>query len=176
MISKWTPAYREIGKYAKHLTEGRFISIDPSIGSTSSLPGFAVYEQARCINSGVLKIDISGTVPGRLRELAYQVRKLYRQHDPMVLIYEEIPSQRYGGGNAKAHASLLKALGVILSISGPDVHIGLHPISWKKMVRPEYVKGDEADAIEMGFIAIQIARLNLTAEKEKQEKKASKKA
>lgn len=91
--------------------------------------------------------------------LANGIRKLYRDFDPDVLVYEEIPAQRYGGGgNANAHASLLKALGVILSVPGPDGYVGIYPISWRKLVRETYVKGDEADAVEIGWIVIELAR------------------
>jgi hypothetical protein len=86
------------------------------------------------------------------------VRKLYKEWDPDVLVYEDIPSQRQGGGNANAHASLLKAVGAILSVSGPDYYVGLMPVSWKRMVREDYVKSDIRDAIEMGWIAIAVAR------------------
>jgi hypothetical protein len=60
-------------------------------------------------------------------------------------------------GNAIAHASLHKALGVILSVPGPTGFVGIMPFSWKKLVRDTYVKGDEADAVEMGYVAIEVA-------------------
>ena len=60
-------------------------------------------------------------------------------------------------GNAVAHASLLKALGAILSVPGPDGYVGIMPVSWKKMVRDTYTKGDEADAVEIGHVIIECA-------------------
>jgi hypothetical protein len=60
-------------------------------------------------------------------------------------------------GNANAHASLLKALGAILSVPGPDGYVGIMPVSWKKMIRNTYEKGDEADAVEIGYIVIECA-------------------
>jgi hypothetical protein len=31
------------------------------------------------------------------------------------------------------------------------------PVSWKKMIRNTYEKGDEADAVEIGYIVIECA-------------------
>lgn len=158
MIAKTTAVYPHIRANILSITEGVIVSIDPSIGSTSSQPGWAVYRAGKLMNAGTFEIDPTWYTWERLQRLSHHVRKLYAEYDPDVLVFEDIPSQRYGGGNANAHASLLKAVGVILSISGPDAFIGLHPITWKKLVRSEYRKGDMEDAIEMGWIAIQIAR------------------
>lgn len=168
MLSKTSQAYQALEKCHFYVINGIVISIDPSIGSTSSMPGYAVYKQGVLQESGVLKIDRSGSVAQRLQELSHRVRKLYSTWNPDVLVYEEIPSQRYGGGNANAHASLLKAVGVILSISGPEGYVGLTPQSWKKMTRPEYTKSDENDAKELGYIAIlEAARISQEVTKKK---------
>lgn len=172
MLSKTSKAYESISKARLALTEGIVVSIDPSIGSTSSLPGWAVYIRGELQCSGTFDINRNANVPTRLQELAYELRKLYNTVGvPDVLVYEDIPAQRYGGGNANAHSSLLKSVGVILSVSGPDAHVGLLPISWKRLVRPEYQKGDEADAIEIGWIAIQEARKIIEEDGAKQGRK-----
>lgn len=140
------------------LQQGIVVAIDPSIGSNSSMPGWAVYKAGELLGSGTFALDLNKGRPQRLQQLAHFLRKLYATWNPDVLVYEEVPSQRYGGGNnfgnAKAHASLLNALGVVLSISGPDYYVGLQPISWKKCARPTYVKSDQADAEEIGWVAI----------------------
>jgi hypothetical protein len=158
MIGKNTKSYSTIRNCLTQLIEGRVLSIDPSIGSTSSLPGWAYYVSGELIASGEIEIDPSLPIWKRLRLLVHGIRKLYREYEPDVTIYEEIPPQRHGGGNAEAHASLLKALGAILSVSGPDYYVGIHPISWKPMVRSTYVKGDKEDAIEFGWIVIEEAK------------------
>lgn len=178
-LGRDTAAYGDIRNSLTTILRGVVIAIDPSIGSSSSMPGWALYRAGALISSGTLGINPDQSVWKRLRDLARAMRSLYKETDPDVLVYEEIPSQRYGGGgNANAHASLLKAVGVILSIPGPDVCVGLHPLSWKKMVRETYVKGDEADAVEMGWIAIaEAARIAETnppgayGKKKKQERK-----
>lgn len=159
MLGKGTKAYGQIQGALLPLLRGRMIAVDPSVGSTSSQPGYAVYIQGELRNSGIISIDPSLPIWDRLHRLNYGVRKLYQEWDPDVLVYEDIPAQRHSTfnnkGNAEAHSSLLKAVGAILSVSGPDHYVGLHPSSWKAMVRPEYTKSDINDAIEMGWISIQ---------------------
>ena len=145
-------------KYYKLLLRGTVLAIDPSIGSNSSMPGWAIYSQGNLIDSGIIEIVPKQEVPIRLQILSRKVRQLELMYKPDILVYEDIPSQRHGGGNANAHASLLKALGAILSVEGPAAHIGLHPQTWKRLARDGYTKGDEEDAIEMGWIAIDIAK------------------
>lgn len=174
MISKTSAVYTETSTCTRELLEGVVVGIDPSIGSTSSQPGFSVYRAQQLMASGTLDIPAHRTIPERLRMLNNHVRKLFRDWSPDVLVYEQIPAQRHGGGgNAWGHASLLKALGVILSIPGPDHHVGILPVSWRKLTRPDYVKGDENDAIEFTWIVLQLAQ-EIEEAKERKPKKSSK--
>ena len=157
MLGKDSQAYLQIQEHVKELLEGVVVSIDPSIGSSSSMPGYAVYRAGELLESGTFVIahrDVS--VADRLRALHNHVRKLYNKYNPDVLVYEDIPSTRHGGG-AGGHASLLKALGAILAVPGPAGHVGLYPVSWKSEARETHVKGDEQDAVEIGWVAIQVA-------------------
>lgn len=161
-ISKASVIYKEIRLAREPLTQGRVICIDPSIGSTSSMPGWAFYSAGEYINSGVLRINPVGSIPTRLQALSGLLRDLYSEYHPEVLVYEKIAPRRYGrGGNASAHASLLKAVGTTLSVAGPEHYVGMIPTSWKRCTRPGYTKSDENDAIEMGWIAIDVARTML---------------
>lgn len=153
-LSKDSGAYQQIAECTHHLQNGVVLCIDPSIGSSSSQPGYALYRKGELFESGILPIAPDGTVHARLQKLRSHMYNLISIWQPDVLVYEDIPSQRHGGGNANAHASLLKAVGVILSISGPEHYVGLLPISWKRMARPSYTKGDREDAVEVGYIAI----------------------
>jgi hypothetical protein len=157
-IGKQSNAYEMISNNLKGLTDGLIVAIDPSVGSGSSMPGFSIYRAGELIDSGILEIKYHRPLPDRLRELANRVRKLYLAYPPDILVYEEVPVQRYGGGNATAQASLLKALGVILSVAGPSGYVGIPPVSWKAAARDTYVKSDENDAIEIGWVAVQTAR------------------
>jgi hypothetical protein len=158
MLGKQTKAYGDIESNLQGLIHGLVVSIDPSIGSTSSMPGWAVYRRGELINADIFVINPAHSVPDRLRTLHNHVRRLYKKYNPDVLVYEDIPAQRQGGGNANAHSSLLKALGVILSVPGPDGYVGLMPVSWKGEARDTYTKSDVNDAIEMGYVAITVAK------------------
>lgn len=166
MLSKSSQAYQQIEHAAHYLVHGVVISIDPSVGSRSSMPGWAAWREGELQDSGILRLDVGAALHRRLRQLAREMRKVYDAYQPDVLVYEEIPAQRHGG-NAANHASLLKAVGVILSVPGPEV-VGIYPVSWKKLVRPEYVKSDEADAIELGWVSIEEAKKILSRQKSKE--------
>lgn len=157
-VGRNTDFYNDVRANLKLLLEGTVISIDPSVGSSSSLPAYAIYKQGKYIESATIEIDIGKPLWLRLQELSIRLRSLYKFVEPDVLVFEDIAPQRYGGGNAEAHASLLKAVGAILAIRGPRGYIRLKPIVWKKLIRPTYVKGDREDAEEMGFITLQLAQ------------------
>jgi hypothetical protein len=156
-LTKTSKAYGDIEDNLQGILDGVIISIDPSIGSSSSMPGWAIYRAGQYVASGTFDIPVHRSIPDRLRMLANHVRKLYNEYPADVLVYEDIPAQRYGMGNAVAHASLLKALGAILSVPGPDGYVGIMPVSWKKGVRDTYQKGDESDAVEIGYVVIEFA-------------------
>lgn len=158
MLGPNTQAYSELRNATKEILDGIMLSIDPSIGSTSSMPAWAAYQAGILLRSGVILIDCTMSTPLRLQALNYAIRQLIKNWDPDVLVYENITDIPFKGYAARGHASLHKALGAILSISGPEKYVGILPGSWKKMVRPEYVKSDENDAIELGWVAIQEAR------------------
>lgn len=144
------------------LVSGTVLAVDPSCGSSSSLPGFAVYSAGELIDSGVIPIDISQDLPGRLRQLHNFICSSMHHLSCDVLVYEDIPPRRYGGGSAHGHASLLKSVGTILGAVDHRHAIGLKPAMWTRHKSVDYVKGDEQDAIEMGRIAIAIARGEIT--------------
>jgi hypothetical protein len=159
MLGLKTQAYLQIAELTAELLEGTVVCIDPSIGSTSSMPGWAVYRKTVLLASGIFRIDNTWSTPERLKHLHRYLLDLYAEYPPPdVLVYEDIPARRQGRGNAAGHASLLKAVGAILAAPGPVGHVGLMPISWKSMARDTYRKSDEADAIEMGWVAMEAAR------------------
>lgn len=169
-MSKTSKAYEMISKARLGLTEGIVVCIDPSIGSSSSSPGYAVYIAGDLSESGVFDIPAHLAFHEKAQQLAYNVRKLYTKYDPDVLVYEEIALQ--GAGRAiSSHVTLLKAVGIVLSVPGPDHVVGIYPVSWKKLVRPTYVKGDKEDAEEIGYICIQQAKEIIEEDGRKQERR-----
>jgi hypothetical protein len=157
-VGRSTNLYEDVRASLRQILEGIMLSIDPSIGSNSSMPGWAVYRATVLTASGTLEIDPLGDRPQRLQELTHCLRKLIKEYSPDVLAYEDIPPRRYGGGGAAGHASLLMALGATLAVSGPDRYVRLAPRVWKRLVSGDYRKSDEADAIEMGRITCDLAQ------------------
>lgn len=158
MLSTGSECYKQISKCSYFLVRGTVLAVDPSVGSHSSMPGWAVYRNGRLVSSGVIQLEADAAIWTRLRQLVYELRKLHTQYNPDVLVYENIPAQRYGGGNAGSHASLLKSVGAILSVSGTDHVVGIMPISWHKLARSTYVKSDKNDAEEIAYVCIEEAR------------------
>ena len=155
-IPKTGQLYKNVSPIALELTTCTVLVIDPSIGSSSSAPGWAVYNMGQLYKSGT--IDTGGShLPlwKRARTLADEIKSLCDDFGPEVLVYEDIPAS--SGFNANAQASLLKAVGIVLASSNTEYCLGIHPASWKNYVRPTYTKGDEEDAIEIGWVAISLA-------------------
>lgn len=157
MISSTIKEYREIRANLHALLDGVVLSVDPSCGSMSSMPGWAVSRAGELVDSGTILLPVGEELWVRLQALHHGLRKLIREFSPDVMVFEDIAPRRYGGGSAHSHSSLLKAVGVTLSVSGPSAYIGLRPPIWSKAKRSSYTKGDRADAIEMLYVAISSA-------------------
>lgn len=157
MLSKTSQTYKEIREYTELLITGRVISIDPSMGSSSSMPGWAVYNAGELVGSGTINLQEVGGHGIRLNTLYSELLHLSVLYKPQVLVFEKIPVSAHNGRSQVSHASLLMALGVTLAAFPVIPQVGIMPISWKKMVRDTYRKGDEEDAIEMGWIVIKSA-------------------
>ena len=154
---KSSKLYKDILPLSEPLVCGVVLVIDPSIGSSSSSPGVALYEQGELVFA--TEINTGGShLPlwRRARELGLQLSALCAKHHPDVLVFEDIPAT--SGYNQNAVASLLKAVGVTLACTTSDHVLGVHPTSWKGCVRDEYVKGDANDAKEIGVIVIETAK------------------
>ena len=156
-INKKGKLYQDVSKLKGPLAYGSVLSIDPSIGATSSAPGWAYYQGGQLIDSGIIHTGGSHLeLWQRARRLGDSLRALCNEYKIDVLIYEDIPAT--SGFNQNAIASLLKAVGVVLCSTTSSHVLGIHPASWKNYVRPEYQKGDKEDAIEIGWVAISLAQ------------------
>jgi hypothetical protein len=156
-ISKKTKLYQEVDRLKGPLVYGNVLCIDPSIGSSSSSPGWAYYQSGQLIESGTIHTGGSHLeLWQRARRLANALHVLCAEYRVDVLVYEDIPAT--SGFNQNAIASLLKAVGIVLACTTSSHVLGVHPASWKNYVRPEYKKGDKEDAIEIGWVAIGLAR------------------
>lgn len=145
----------------KSILEGSMLVIDPSSGSAQSLPGYALFDKGELTDSGVIELVVGRELPRRLQQLADSLRKDFDKVD--VLAIEDIPVRGHGT-HAGAHASLLKSVGTIFSAAQYDKYVEVHIQTWKAFLRrraeefPDYAKGDEWDAIIMGYCLINIAQ------------------
>ena len=156
-VNKKGKLYQDVNRLRGPLVYGNVLSIDPSIGSSSSSPGWAYYQAGKLIDSGIIHTGGSHLeLWQRARRLGDSLRALCNEYKVDVLIYEDIPAT--SGFNQNAISSLLKAVGVVLCSTTSSHVLGIHPASWKNYVRPEYKKGDKEDAIEIGWVAISLAQ------------------
>jgi hypothetical protein len=156
--SKGSNIHAAVTAAKRALIDGTALIIDPSIGSRSSMPGYAVYVAGKLTESGTLRINPDESKWERLREVHRQLRNISKLHDPDVLVYEDVPVTAHGGRSQVSHASLLMAVGAALAaVDCPHV-VPMPPSSWKRWARPEYEKGDEADAVEIGWVTIEMAK------------------
>lgn len=132
---------------------GTLVTIDPSIGSRDSQPGYAVFYKGTRQVSGTVAIDWRETSYRRVAILLERVQTLLPS-PPDVLGIEQISKAM--PGNSK----LLWAVGVTIAGAAATQTIEIPITFWKSYARdkPGYVKGDEQDAIAMGEAMIAYCR------------------
>ena len=155
-------AVKEIqGCYAEILN-GRILCIDPSVGSGSSMPGYAIYEKGEKVDSGIIEVEaVKKHVGFRLQEIGKCLREEFGEFD--VLVIEDIPPFRAGKGirhgARKSHVSLLKSVGCIFGAAQFKHLVNIHPRTWQKWKDDDYTKSDHADAVYIGIAALGMAKL-----------------
>ena len=133
------------------------MSIDPSCGSSSSMPGYALSYfdmstgRGEVTENGIIEIpNVNSPLHQRLHSLQECLQSEFGD-DLRYLITEDIAPKVFGRGRgAGGHASLLKAVGVtIAACEWRDVFY-VHPQSWHlyTLVKYDgaYIKSDENDA------------------------------
>ena len=157
-LTKTTVIWKNCRKYSEEILGGKLLAVDPSCGSQSSMPGYAIFEAGELKDSGIIEIPgIHRELPYRLQDLGQCLRNDFEVPD--VLAVEQIPPKRYGGGGATGHASLLKSVGTILgNVITPRV-IMVRPQWWHALVPDDYEKSDEGDARSIGEAVIHVAKL-----------------
>lgn len=145
--------------YRGELLHGTVLCVDPSVGSSSSMPGWAVYKQGKLVSSGILEVKAGHTLNQRLFAIARVFREKFETPD--VLVIEHITQW----GRRKVD-SLLKGVGAVFAGVLPKVGtIEVPPSVWHLYPHPGYFKNDEQDAIAMGHFCLAVARGEWTSEK-----------
>lgn len=155
-------AVTDIMKCWKLVLSGNVLCIDPSVGSNSSMPGYAIYQKGYFIENGIIEVqNPNKDISYRLQEIAKALRDEFQRVD--VLVIEDIPPFRAGKGfahgSSKSHASLLKSVGCILGAVDAKYVVNMHPRAWQRWVDERYIKDDHVDARYIGIAAVAMAKL-----------------
>ena len=167
MASKTSKIYQAVKANADTVLNGRLLAIDPSTGSRSSMPGFAVFKQGQLIESGIIQIKYDQAQNIRLHRIVETLRNEFQKPD--IIAFENIPPVSFKGGigmNSNAVTSLQRAVGAIISCwDCPAVPVATS--AWKGYKGEDYKKSDEWDSICIGRCVIGIAK---DIKKEEQER------
>lgn len=156
-LTKGTKLYKECRKHMELLEGGTMLCIDPSCGSTGSMPGYAIYKAGKLEDSGIIEIpNVSRDLPYRLQDLLKVLQEDFDRPD--ILVTEAIAPRRFGGGGATGHASLLRSTGVVLAAYHDLPVLAIRPQAWRKMPHEGWFKDDEQDAIAFGHCALEVCR------------------
>jgi hypothetical protein len=148
------------------LHKGIILSVDPSIGSANSQPGYSLVIDGEMVDSGTLNINHKAMSNKRLADIQSQLLSICA--NPDVLIIEKIcPMLSVGGAGV---IQLHWACGAILA-TYPLANTVLVPnMTWKKHLRDHgldnYKKSDEADAIALMLTVYGLLNSNLKNEKQ----------
>lgn len=128
------------------LHKGTILSVDPSIGSASSMPGYSLVVDGVMVDSGILSINPRENASKRLAAIQIQLNLL--TPNPDVIVIEKIaPMLSCGGAGV---IQLHWACGVVLATYPNAVPVMVPNQTWKKFLRDHginYKKSDENDAI-----------------------------
>lgn len=161
MARKQLPYLNQIDYHREQILNGMLLCVDPSVGSSSSMPGWALYSAGELLDSGTFDITVSKPLNERLQELSHECHTLWYTRcttgdwdaSGTILVIEHIT--KFG---ARSMDSLLKGVGAILAAVPCKVAIEIPPSAWHRLEPPGYYKTDEQDAIALGYYAIQKAK------------------
>jgi len=158
MAAKDSKIYQQISSHYREILEGTFIAFDPSSGSSSSMPGYAIFKEAKLIESGIIKLRPQDTKNVRLYSIAEAIREEFPQAD--IIAIENIPPVSYnrkGSMSGWSLVALQRSVGALMSCFNCS-YIEVAPASWQKYKFEGYDKSDEMDSICIGLCCIDIAR------------------
>lgn len=156
-VSKTTKLYKNVKPLANLVMTGRMLAVDPSTGSISSMPGYAIFDKGELVESGEINVRVQDRKNVRLYNIAETLRNEFPDID--ILAVENIPPVSYKRKGAMSGWSLValqRAVGAIISCFDCD-YIEVAP-TWTNKFRPEELeKTDESDAIGIGLAVISAA-------------------
>lgn len=165
--------YQQIAAHANAVVNGILFCVDPSIGSGSSQPGYAIYILGKLRECGVIDVARVGTHSSRLYAIGTCLREeFFTGVDPSLLILEKIPVSFFGNKRGKQYSAAAKqvplhrASGAVLASVRADNCVEIAPNTWHRFVdEKKYKKSDMNDAIAMGHAVICMATHYLESRK-----------
>lgn len=156
-INKTTKMYKQIKGCWQQVLEGTFLAIDPSSGSSSSMPGYAVFLNGNLVESGIISVSPAAKKNTRLFGITDSLRTEFDHPD--VIAIENIPPMTFKGGGMSGWSlvALQRSIGAIISVFDCE-YIEVAPIAWKSYRFEGYEKNDQNDAICIGLCVIAAAR------------------
>lgn len=164
-------SFKMIAPHAELILSGTILAIDPSTGSKSSMPGYALFVKGKLKECGIIEVDPSLSKTKRLSEINRTLREDF--NIPDILACEYIPPVKYGRGgmNSISLMGLQRAIGATMA-AFPDSELievatkfWMTHHNWK-----EWKKGDVDDAIAIGMAVINTAIFELERPKNKKKK------
>lgn len=135
---------------------GKLLAIDPSTGSGSSMPGYAVFQEGKLLESGIILVDLKGNRSQKLYEINRTLREDFT--GPFDVVAVESAGYFIGKMNPAAVISLQRAIGAVIAAHPVKCLIEVPSNVWQRHTFPGYIKTDENDAISIGLCVINTAR------------------
>lgn len=142
-------------KYKNLILNGSMLCIDPSSGGTNrkgekSNAGWGVFGEGKVLESGLLELDHGESKEVRLRAIADCMRESFDKYD--ILVIEDI-------NGYKAPQVLIQACGAFISSTNTKGLVEMNSRTWQAIANRlgGWKKGDEADALFIGWAAIAFA-------------------
>lgn len=144
------------------ILNGTLLAIDPSTGSKSSMPGFAVFIKGELVESGTIEVDLAGNRAQKLYQINHILRTDFKAPD--VVAVENI-SYFVGKMSPASVVSLQRAVGAIVAAWPVKCLVEVPSNAWQKHQFAGYFKSDANDSICIGLTCINIAKEFLNEQK-----------
>lgn len=156
MINTNTKLYKDVSKCYDMALDGTLLAVDPSTGSGSSMPGYAVYRKGQLVESGIIQVNPYDKRNQKLFSIANSFRNEFAEPD--VLAIENVPPVQFKGGKMSpwSVAAIQRSIGAIISVFNCG-YIEVAPKAWQRFKPEGYEKTDEWDAIAIGNCVIKTA-------------------
>jgi len=157
-VAKKPKFHTQIEKAGPTCLKGTLLAFDPSTGSHSSMPGYAIFKNGELVESGIIQVNPSARRNVRLFSITESLRTEFPKPD--IIAIENIPPVRYsraGSMGGWALVAIQRSIGAIISCFDCE-YVEVSPKAWQNYKFHGYEKSDEHDAICIGLCVIETAK------------------